>query len=176
VTISQPDYVAHWLLLSSSRVLRFSLQVFKHLSQLLCVQKIKCSIFSSAVDQHTSFHFPRSHTYNIFVCATTRASEKRQKKVSRNAELTDYAKSSASARSPIISSLCACDAMRAGLPNEQKKCTQNAGAIALAFETSFTLFHHRRARWFICLVSSSSSGKKRIKWNETNQRLKFNMS
>ena len=37
----------------------------------------------------------RVYTYNIFVCVTTRASEKRRKKVSRNAELTDYAKSSA---------------------------------------------------------------------------------
>jgi hypothetical protein len=70
------------------------------------------------------FIFLNRITHNIFVCATTRASEKRHKKVSRNAELTDYAKSSAGARSPIISSLCACDAMRAGLPNEQKVLTK----------------------------------------------------
>jgi hypothetical protein len=85
------------------------------------------------------------HVYNIFVCVTTRASEKRRKKVSRNAELTDYAKSSASAITNYFLSVCMRRNARR-ITKRAKKCTPNAGAIALAFETSFTLFHHRRAR------------------------------
>jgi hypothetical protein len=123
VTISQPDYVAYWLLLSSSRVLRISLQVFKHLSQLLFIVRAKNKMLSlAALLTNTVIFIFLTYTYPISVSATTRASVKRDKKVSRNAELTDYAKSSA--RDHQLFPLCVHATQCAPDYQTNKKCTK----------------------------------------------------